>query len=131
MIYTHKQHCYQLAQLVWSILTAQAGVNHTHVRARAHVFCGMSKSFVCQRQPSCGSALISVHQSSRGKTAVCQMRDFHCGLTGNIRGSGQSYRRPGDAAFWETKHKHVLRVKGHSVKLHRRNTRRFYRNAGE
>lgn len=31
-----------------------------------------------------GSCL-GVYQSSRRKTSVCQMRDFHCGLTGNIR----------------------------------------------
>ncbi len=85
MIHTHKLHCYQLAQLVWSILTTQAGVNHKSCMCEwVHVFRGISKSFVCQNQPSCGSALLLVYQSSRGKTVVCKMRGFHCGITGNI-----------------------------------------------
>lgn len=129
MIDTHKLHCYQLVQLVWSIFTTQAGVNYkSRMCERVCVFCGIGKSLICQNKPSCGKALLLVYQSSRGKTAVCQMRDFHCGLTGNIGALGQSYKRQRDAAFWETKQKHVLRVKGHSLRQHGRNTCRFYRN---
>lgn len=86
MIYAHKLLCYQFVQLVWSILTTQSGINQNNREGEGEpVFCGMSKSFTCQPQPSCGFALLLVYQISWGQTAVCQMRDFHCGLTENIR----------------------------------------------
>lgn len=86
MICAHKQLCYQLVQLRWSILTTQAGVNHASpLRVRKCVCILGSVKVLLASMSSCGKALFLVNQNSRSRTAVCQMRDFHCGLTGNIR----------------------------------------------
>lgn len=77
MMRTHKLHCYQLAQLVWSILTILTCINHKCcIWERVHVFCGNSKSLS-----------LYVDRLSFWYTRtfrVWKMRDFHYGLTGNI-----------------------------------------------
>lgn len=90
---------------------------------RECVFRGISKSCVCQQQPSCGEALVfGVPRAPGEKTAICQMKDFGCGLTGNIRVLVRSTRVSEMLPSGRQRPKRVLKVK-----IHGRNTCRFYR----
>lgn len=100
--------------------------NHTKSHNSERVFCGISESFVCQHQPSCGQALVLVYKKLPEKNCSLSNERLPLWVDWKHQGSGQIDKRP--SGRQKPKPKQVLRVKGHSVKIHGRNTCRFYRN---